>query len=69
MKNKTIIALIRIEIIILLLGNLVLGIANYFITKDELKLIRERQDKYKIKTVYKDCLYDEESMDRKELKK
>jgi len=66
MKNKTFIALIRIEIIVLLLGNLVLGIANYFITKDELKLIRERQDKYKIKTVYKDCLYDEESMDRKE---
>lgn len=48
-----------IEIIILVWGFFAIGIANYMISKEELRLNRERQEGLKIQTVYKNCSYDE----------
>lgn len=48
-----------IEIIILVWGFFAVGIANYMVSKEELRLQQERQNELKIHTVYKDCFCEE----------
>lgn len=48
-----------IEIIILVWGFFAVGIANYMVSKEELRLQQERQNGLKIHTVYKDCFCEE----------
>ena len=59
MKND-LITLLIIEIIILVWGFFAVGIANYMVSKEELRLQQERQEGLKIHTVYKDCFCESE---------
>jgi hypothetical protein len=58
MRSDLLILLI-IEIIILVWGFFAVGIANYMVSKEELRLQQERQNGLKIHTVYKDCFCEE----------
>lgn len=55
MKNKILWILAGIEVFIIIYGICAFMIANYFITKQDLELIKERQEGLKIKTIYRDC--------------
>ena len=53
MKSKVLLVLMGIEIFIIVYGICAFAIANYFITKQDLELIKERQKGLKIQMVYK----------------
>ena len=41
-----------------------LMIVNYIVTQQDLKLIKERQERLKNHTVYKNCLYEERKCEK-----
>ena len=58
--KKAILILFTIEIIIIIWGISAIIIADYLISKEELRLQKERQEGLKIHTVYKNCWEDED---------
>lgn len=55
--------LLGFEIFILAWGFFAVGIANYMVSKEEMRMNRERQEGLKVHTVYKNCLPNDESVE------
>ena len=64
MKNKILLIFVEIEAFIIIFGMFMLMIVNYIVTQQDLKLIKERQERLKNHTVYKNCVYEERKCEK-----